>query len=77
MLVLSGGSSGVFLCSFITVIGMPVGIASASISLVFPISNEIVKMFPKTIKREKIKNRKTTLLSGKKMNSIEKKCLKH
>ena len=38
LLVLSGKSSGVSLCLFSAVIGTPVGIASASISLVFLIS---------------------------------------
>ena len=45
LLVLSGTISDVSLCSFTTVIGTFVEIVSASISLVFLISNGIVKMF--------------------------------
>ena len=45
-------SSGVFLWSFNTVIGTPVGITSASISLVFLIGNKVVKMFLKIIGRK-------------------------
>ena len=53
LVVLSGASSGVSLCSFTSIIGTPLGIASASISLVFLISNGIVKIFLKTIERKK------------------------
>ena len=44
LLILLGARTVVFFL-FITVIGTPVGIASASISLLFPTSNGIVKMF--------------------------------
>ena len=40
--------------NFTNVVDIPVGIASASISLMFLISNEIVKMFLKTLGRIKI-----------------------
>ena len=53
LLVLSGASSGVSLCSFTNVIGTPAGIASASISLVFFISSGIIKMLLKTTERRK------------------------
>ena len=72
LLVLSGTSSGVFLCSFSTVIGMPVRIASASISLMFLISNAIVKMFLKTMGKKKNKHRKIACLARVKLSSIEK-----
>ena len=49
MFILSGARSGVYLCSFTTVIGTLVGIVSANISIVSLISNGIVKMFPKTM----------------------------
>ena len=47
-LVLSGANSGVSLCSFTTIIDIIIGIASASVSLVLLISNEIIKMLLKT-----------------------------
>ena len=52
-LVLPGVRRGVSLCSFTVVIGAPVGIASASIDLVFLVSSRIVIIFLKSIKREK------------------------
>ena len=48
-LVLSGISNSISLCSFTTVFGTTVEIASASRSLVFFISNELVKMILKTM----------------------------
>ena len=51
LFVLLGTSSGVFICSFTTVTEM---IASVSINLVFLISNNIVKIFLKTMGRKKI-----------------------
>ena len=41
-------------CSFNTIIGKPVGIASACISLVFLVSNAIVRIFLKTIRKKNI-----------------------
>ena len=58
LMVLSGATSGVSLCLFTTIIGTPVGITSASISLVFLIGNGIVRMYLKTMRRQK-KDRKT------------------
>lgn len=51
--VLPGAGSGVSYFSFITVVGTPVGIANASISLVLLIINGILKMLLKTIRRKK------------------------
>lgn len=63
LMVLSGSSSGVFLCLFTTIISTPVGKASTSINLLVLISNGIVKMFIKTMNRPKIKHRRTFLLT--------------
>ena len=54
LLVLSSASSGVSLCPLFTVIGTPVEIVSASISLVFLVNNGTVKMFLKTMVMKKI-----------------------
>lgn len=51
---LPGANSNVFLCLFTAVINTSVGIASASFILVFLVSNEIAKMFLKTIGKKKI-----------------------
>ena len=53
LLVWSCESSGVSLCLFTTVIATPIAIKIASVSLVFLISNEIVKMFLKAIGKKK------------------------
>ena len=45
LFILSGAISGVSFSSFTNVIGTPVGIVSASISLVFIISKGIAKIF--------------------------------
>ena len=54
MLVTSSAKSSVSLCSYTSVTGRPVGVLSASISLAFHISNGVVKMFLKTMGREKM-----------------------
>ena len=64
---------GVFISSFAAVIGAPVGIASASISLVFFFSYGILKMFFETFGKKKSKHRKVVLLTRPKFNSIGKK----
>ena len=53
LLVLTVAFTGVSLCSFTTVIGTPVRIVSATISLVFLISKEMVKMFLKSMRKKK------------------------
>ena len=58
MLVLSGASSDVSLFSFMIVTGRSGEIATASISLVFLVTNGIIKFFLKTMKRKKVKKSK-------------------
>ena len=48
LILLSATSSSISIASFATVIGVPVGIASASFSLVFSMSAGIVKNLLKT-----------------------------
>ena len=59
--------------SFATIIGVPVGIASASFSLAFLISAGIVDRFLKTTWNKKKKHNKTVILAISKLNSIESK----
>ena len=71
LIVLSVTSGGVFIASFATVIGIPVRITSASLSLAFSLCTGLVK---KVIKRNKEKKRnKTIRLARSKLNSIESK----
>lgn len=52
-LILSGASSLNSFWSFTFIIGTPIGVVSASVSLVFLIRNGIAEMFLKTMGREK------------------------
>ena len=54
LIVLSATSSSISIASFATVIGTPVGIASASLSLTFSLFTGIVKKLLKTTRREKL-----------------------
>lgn len=58
LLILSGASSDVSLFSFMIVTGRSGEIAAASISLVFLVTNGIIKFFLKTMKRKKVKTSK-------------------
>ena len=58
-------SSGVPVWSITTVVDMSVGIATASISLVFLISNYITKMLLKTMGRQRDKRQKDCFFGWK------------
>ena len=68
LIVLSATSGGISIASFATVIGTPIGIASASLSLTFSLSTRIVKRLLKTTRNKKKKHHKIT---RSKLNSIE------
>ena len=70
LIVLSATSGGISIASFATVIGTPIGIASASLSLTFSLSTRIVKRLLKTTRNEKKKHNK---IPRSKLNSIESK----
>ena len=72
LLALSSANGGISSASFVTVIGASVGKTSASLSLVFSISNRIAKTLLKTIRNEKKKHDKIALLARSTLNSIEK-----
>ena len=72
LLVLSGASNDVSLCSFTTAIDAPVVIASANICLVFLTSNGNLETFLKTMGKKKNKHRKIALLARTKLNIIQK-----
>ena len=73
LIVLSITTSSISIASFATVIGAPVGIASASFSLAFSISTGIVKKVLKTVRNMKKKHNKIVMLARSKLNSIESK----
>ena len=73
LIVLSATSGSISIASFATVIGAPVGIATASFSLAFSISTGIVKKLLKTTQNKKEKHNKIVMLARSKLNSIESK----
>ena len=71
LIVLSATSGSVSIASFATVIGTPVGIVSAILSLTFLLSTGIVKRLLKTTRNKKKKHNKIIMLTRSKLNSIE------
>ena len=72
LIVLSGTSGSISFASFATVIGTPVGIAIASLSLAFSLSTLVVKNYLKKRNNNK-KHNKVVMLARSKLNSIESK----
>ena len=73
LIVLSARSGSISIAAFATVVGTPVGIVSASLSLIFSLSKGIVKNLLKTTRNEKKKHNKIIMLARSKLNSIESK----
>ena len=71
--LLSVTSGGVSIASFATVIGAPIGITSASLSLAFSLCTGLVKKLLKATRNKKKKHNKTTILARSKLSSIESK----
>ena len=72
LIVLSVTIGSISIASFATVTGAPARIVSASLSLAFLISTEIIKKLLKTRNKKK-KYNKTVMLARSKLNSIESK----
>ena len=73
MIVLSVTSGGVSTASFATVIGAPVGINSASLSLEFSLCTGLVRKLLKATTNKEKKHNKSVMLARSKLNSIESK----
>ena len=73
LIVLSVTSGGVSIASFATVIGAPIGITSASVSLAFSLCTGLVKKLLKATRNKKKKHNKIVMLARSKLNSIESK----
>ena len=71
LIVLSATSGNISIASFTTVIGAPVGMASASPSVAFSLSTGLVKKLLKTTRNMKKKHNKTVMLARSKLDSIE------
>ena len=70
-IILSATSSGVSIISFTSIIGAPVGIASASLTLIFSLTTGIVKKLLNITRNKKKKHDKILMLAKSKLNSIE------
>ena len=73
LIVLSGASGSISIASFETVIGKPIGIAIASLSLAFSLSTRLDKKLLKITRNTKNKHNKIVMLARSKLNSIESK----
>ena len=73
LIVLSVTSGSVAIASFAAVIGIPVGITSASSSLAFSLCTGLVKKLLKATRNKKKKYNKIVMLARSKLNSIESK----
>ena len=70
-IVLSATSSRVSIISFTSIIGAPVGIASASFTLIFSLTTGIVKKLLNITRKKKKKHDKILMLAKSKLNSID------
>ena len=71
LIVLSATSGGVSIISFTSIVGAPVGIASASFTLIFSLTTGIVKKLLNITRKKKKKHDKILMLAKCKLNSIE------
>ena len=71
LIVLSATTAGVSICSFMSVVGAPVGIVSASFTLMFSLTTGIVKKLLSITRNKKKKHDKILMLAKSKLNSIE------
>ena len=71
LIVLSATSGRVSIDLFTSIIGAPVGIASASFTLIFSITTGIIKKLLSITRNKKKKHDKNLMLAGSKLNNIE------
>ena len=71
LIVLNAATGGVCIISHASVIGAPVGIASAGFTILFSLTTGITKKLLKTTKKKKKKHDKILMLATSKLNSIE------
>ena len=73
MIVLSVTSGTISIASFATVIGIPIGITSASLSLAFLLRTGLVRKLLKATRNKKKKHNKIFMSARSRLNSIESK----
>ena len=67
----NGANGGVSINSFTSIVGAPVGIASASFTLIFSLTTGITKQLLSIARKKKKKHNKILMLAKSKLNSIE------
>ena len=70
-IVLSASFGTLSIISHATVVGIPIGLADASSTVVFSLTTGIVKKLLKVTRRKKQKHNKVVMLAKSKLNSIE------
>ena len=71
LIVLSATSGGVSIISFTSVIGTPIGIVNARLTLIFSLTTGIVKKLLHITRNKKEKHDKILMLAKSKLNSVE------
>ena len=71
LIVLSATTGGVSIISFTSIVGAPVGIASASFTLIFSLTTGIIKKLLSITRNKKKKHDKILMLTKSKLDSIE------
>ena len=71
LIVLNATSGGVSIISFASVVLAPLGIASASFTLIFSLTTGIIKKLLSITRNKKKKHDKILMLAKSKLNSIE------
>ena len=71
LIVLSASSSGVSIILFTSIVGAPIGIASASLTLIFSVTTGIVKKLLNITRNKKKRHDKILMLAKSKLSSIE------
>ena len=71
LIVLSATTGGVSIISFTTIVGAPVGIASASFTLIFSLSTWITKKLLNITRKKKKKHDEILMLAKIKLDSFE------
>ena len=71
LIVLSAASGGVSIISFMSVVGAPVGVASASFTFIFSLTTGIVKKLSSITRNKKRKHDRILMLAKSKLTSIE------
>ena len=71
LIVLSATTGGISIISFTSTIGVPVGIVSASFTLIFSITTGIIKKLLSTAIKKKKKHDQILMFAKSKYNSIE------